>query len=391
VREILLTGATGFVGAELLVRLLARGDARITCLVRGESDEAAAARGVEALGSALRRAPHTSELRRITWLPGDIERPDLGVRPERLDGLAARIGEIFHCAASTKFDLPLGEAERINVDGTREVLAFARRAMASGHFHRLHHVSTAYAAGRRRGRVLAGDLPPDRTPCFRNTYERTKARAERLLRAHDDVPVTIYRPSIIVGDSRDGVTRSWNVLYYPMRLIASGRLPIAPSGGRALLDCVPVDFVADGIVALAARDDTNGATLHLVAGRSATTVPAMIREIAAGLERSARLAPHTVPRTVGPARWWIANQGYRLVGGRRARQIAAKFAQYAPYTRVDGWFDDTRERQLLAAAGVRLAPPSAFVPRIVDYALATDFGRVSVHPPADEAARAAAG
>jgi thioester reductase-like protein len=393
VREILLTGATGFLGAELLARLLTGpGDRRVTCVLRGSSDEAIAARGVDALSAALRRAPYASELRRITWTRGDLERAGLGMNPDQLSSLALRIGEIFHCAASTKFDLSLGEAERINVHGTREVLALARRAAASGEFRRLHHVSTAFAAGRRRGRVLAGELPPDRARHFRNTYERTKARAERLLRAQREVPVTIYRPSIIVGDSRDGVTRSWNVLYYPMRLIASRRLPIAPSGGSALLDCVPIDFVADAILALAGRDDTTGATLHLVAGRDAATVPWMIQEIAAGLARSGDPLPPVIPRTVGPARWWIVQQGYRLFGGARARAVATRFAQYAPYTRIDARFDDARERQLLAISRVRLTPPATFVPRIIDYALAANFGRATPRPePAGDAAWSAAG
>jgi thioester reductase-like protein len=392
--QVLLTGATGFVGGELLARLLDRDERPIVCLVRARSDAGARERGADALRVALRRAPDAGEMRRITWIAGDVERPRLGLDDERLGELAGRVGEIFHCAASTKFDLPLDQAERVNVGGTREVLAFARVAASTGHFRRLHHVSTAFAAGRRRGRVLAGDLPPDRPRHFRNTYEQTKARAERVLREQREIPVTIYRPSIIVGDSRDGVTRNWNVLYYPMRLVASGRLAIAPSGRRALLDCVPVDFVVDGIVALAKREDTAGAILHLVAGTEATSVPAVLRELCAGVERSAHHPNPVATRIVGPARWWIASQGHRWLGGRRARQILTKFSQYAPYTRIDGWFDSDRERELLAAMGVTLAPCSHFLPRVVDYALAADFGRTPERAEiaaAPEAARIAVG
>jgi thioester reductase-like protein len=381
---VLLTGATGLVGGELLVRLLVRDRRLVFCLVRGDSPHEAAARGLAALERMLERAATYDELQRITWVCGDVEAPHLGIDPAERERLAASVEEIFHCAASTRFDQPLAEARSVNVEGVARIHALAVEAAARRPFRRLHHVSTAYASGVRRGMVRADDLPMDDPRAFRNTYERTKAEAERLLRATARVPVTVYRPSIIVGDSRSGRTTSWNVVYFPMRLMAAGALPLVPCRGPALLDCVPVDFVADAIVALGSRDDTAGATLHLTAGEQALTVHEVIRHTYAGVARRDRAPLCIGTRAVGMRQWRMTARVWSLVGGARVRRALARFAVYAPYTSVAGMFDDAHERALLAEHGVRLPEPGVFFARIVDYALACDFGRATPRPRAQQ-------
>jgi thioester reductase-like protein len=373
-RTILLTGATGFVGGELLTRLLAQDDRHIICLVRGASDIAAQRRGETTLERLLGPAAATAS-RRVQWLRGDVERPNLGLSPDTRRRLARSVEEIFHCAASTRFDLPLADSRRVNVDGVIAVHDFAALAMTTGTFRRLHHVSTAFAAGRRRGTTTAEHLPRDDVRLFRNGYEYTKAAAERFLRSDGRVPTTIYRPSIIVGDSRDGRTRSWNVVYFPMRLMAVGRLPIAPKGRRALLDCVPIDYVVDAILVLGRRDDSVGRTFHLTAGRESLTVPDVIQHTYAGLARHTGRPLRVGTRTVGPARWWLAQRALRLLARGKGREVLARFWPYVPYTRVDTVFDNRREATLLSNAGVRLPAPQDFFPRVVDYALRHDFGR----------------
>lgn len=366
-RSVLLTGATGFLGGELLQRLLDRESRRIVCLVRAPDASAAAERGRGILGEAASR---------VHWLPGDIERPRFGLDARSHDALVAEVEEIFHCAATTRFDLPLADAQRVNVTGVERVLDLAERAAARGGLRRLNHVSTAYAAGRRADEVRAGELPDDRASRFRNTYERTKARAERRVRA-SGVPVTVHRPSIIVGRSHDGHTTGWTTVYYPMRLVAKGKLPHFPYGGRQLLDCVPVDFVADAIVALARRDDTRGGVYHLTAGAEALTVAEGFAATLEGLERNGWPRERVRTRLVGPAAWWCLDRGYGVLARGRARQTLAQLRAYVPYTRVSAVYDNRRELELLAKEGVYLTPPREFFPRVVDYALRTDFGRAA--------------
>src|SRR6185503_13504517 len=164
-RAILLTGATGFLGMEVLARLLERTDRDVVCLVRARDGEAAEAR-LDGVLAALYRDP--SPYRgRIRALPGDLT-----------SGIAApdaQIDVVCHCAASISFDLPLEEAREINVEGTRAMLALARAAGA----RRFVHVSTAYVAGTRPGDF--GEDMLDEGLGFRNTYEQTKWEAEHLV------------------------------------------------------------------------------------------------------------------------------------------------------------------------------------------------------------------
>ena len=272
--KVFLTGATGFVGGELLRRLVRDGRA-VVCLVRGGSPLEARQRGRD-----TERALRLPDSARVEWLAGDMEREGLGLAPSTVERLCAEVSEVVHCAASTRFDLPLEEAIATNVEGARRVGELAQAIHAQGGLRRLLHVSTAYASGRVRGSVSAEHLPADDPAAFRNNYERTKAMAERVLRAQAAqarLPLTIVRPSIVVGDSRTGWTSNWNVLYFPMRLVAWRKTPFLSCGRTALLDCVPVDYVAEATLKLLGRADAAGGTYHLTAGPDATDVREVFR------------------------------------------------------------------------------------------------------------------
>ncbi|MBL4850295.1 MAG: SDR family oxidoreductase, partial [Planctomycetes bacterium] len=279
----LLTGATGFVGAQVLLRLLKSQPHRVVCLVRAESPAHAARRGRDTLQTifGLRARRYAN---RVDWIPADLEQESLGLSERTFRELALETEEIFHCAASTSFELSYADAKAINVTGLKRVYALAEAAQKTGNFRRLNHVSTAYVTGEEQG-TLSADFLPGPEGSFRNTYEETKAEAERFLRDEGRVPYCVFRPSIVVGDSLSGQTTNWNVVYYPMRLMADGKLPFVPSIGPALVDCVPVDWVADAMVALARRDDVTGRTFNLTAGSQALTVSDVVEHTYAGLAR----------------------------------------------------------------------------------------------------------
>jgi thioester reductase-like protein len=371
---VLVTGATGFVGAELLSRLLLRSGSTIVAPVRAPSDAAARARGLAVLEDVLARPVDGEEARRVHWVAADLEQRRLGWADATWRGWAGRVSEIYHCAATTEFDLPLEQAQRINVGGLRQVHAFAVVAAALGEFRRLHHVSTAYAAGRTTADVRAGEpLPPDDERRFRNTYERTKARAERFLRDYAEVPWTVYRPSIIVGESQSGRTRSWNVCYAPMRLIAAGRLRLVPASARAILDYVPVDYVVDGMLALGRRSDTEGKTLHLTAGEQTCAVPECLRLIDEGVARHKGTPPaHTA--VIGPRRFEVLVRSLQLLRPRMADSLE-RFRCFAPYTQVESRFQNGAEAAMLREAGIAQPVYADYFPRIVRYALEHDFGK----------------
>jgi thioester reductase-like protein len=334
---VLLTGATGFVGMELLRRFLSAGDRRIYALVRASDD----------LAAAERLPAHPC----LSAVAGDIEQPGLGLSRASADRLTGEVNTVVHCAATVSFDLPLDESRRVNVDGTRNVVDFAARC--SG-LERVSYISTAYVAGEPGGLFREDQL--DVGQSFRNAYEQSKFEAERMLRERaPDLPLQILRPSIIVGDSRSGRTSSFNVLYGPLKAFARGRIPAIPGRRSSPVDIVPVDYVADRVHELATT--AQDGTFHLVAGRNATTVGRLI-ELSAGHMR--RKPPTVVPpglyrRALHP---WLR----RKYAGLRRMEV------YFPYFSMRVRFDDRR---------LGPGPPvESYFHRLIDFAQRAGWGRV---------------
>jgi thioester reductase-like protein len=333
---VLLTGATGFVGREVLSRFLERDGSHVFALVRAENDDEAAGR--------------LPAHERLTAVAGDIERTRLGLADESRERLRREVTTVLHCAASVSFDMPLEESRRVNVEGTRRVLDFARSCTR---LERFSYVSTAYVAGE-PGRLFREDeLAVGQS--FRNPYERSKFEAELALRSEGgDLPLQILRPSIVVGDSSTGRTSSFNVLYGPLKAFARGAVPAIPARRDSPVDIVPVDYVADRVHELATHGP-NG-TFHLVAGRNATTVGRL-------LEMSSEELGRTEPAVLPPRlyRRWVHPWLRRKYRGLRRMEV------YFPYFAMRVRFDDRR-----LGPGPRV---EAYFHRLVRYAQAAGWGR----------------
>ena len=361
-RGVLLTGATGFIGGEILVRFLRRDPARsVYCLIRARDVAELDARRLALIDWAGLTA---SEAERVVAVAGDIALPELGLG-NQVGALAAAVDEIIHTAASTKFDLELEDARRINRGGASHVLAFARRADAAGGLRRLHHVSTAYVAGAREGTVEEADSVAP--PAFRNTYEQTKWEAEQLLDPEDaGVPVTCYRPSIVVGDSRTGRTRHFRVLYDPVRWIYTGKIDVLPCRPEVRLDVVPVDFVCDALLAIGERPDSVGQTYHLTCGPEAAMSIDEIVDVGVAqanrYNREAGLPELAAPKIVSPD---AVSSGT----GEEREKLEALFAigrnvmeTHVPYMVTEQLFDTKRTRQALEGTGISCPPLRSYFP-----------------------------
>lgn len=388
IRPVLLTGATGFLGRAVVARLLHETSAQLIAPIRAASSGAAQQRGLDTLRSALDREPTASEKQRVRWVRADIEETQLGMSDAMWSDVATATHDIIHCAASVRFDLPLAEAQRINVDGTAHLLELATLANEQGGFGCFHHVSTAYASGKRVGVVSADYLPADRAGNFRNTYEQTKARAERLLREQTAIDVAVYRPSIVAGHSQTGFTDNWNVLYVPMRMLANGQLPLLPASGLALVDSVAVNYVADAIVHLSQADRGDFVGHHLTAGPDAFNVAQYANTCVRTARRLHREPSDT--KLIGPARWTALTTGLGLAAkapksaakarrwGRLGERALKGFSPYAPYTSVSTRFDNRRERLMLESEGIVMPPALDYLETIATYAIASNFGRSGV-------------
>jgi thioester reductase-like protein len=250
---IFFTGFPGFIGKRLVRSLLERDSkARVAALVEPR------------FAASAREAAAAIDSERIEILEGDIADRRLGLADDAYERLASDMTSAYHLAAIYNLAVPLEVAQRVNVDGTGNVLELCAR---SKKLSRLNYVSTAYVAGDRHGVVYEHELALGQG--FKNHYESTKFQAELWVRdSMDEVPTTIYRPAIVVGDSKTGETQKFDGPYYFLRTISRSvkqGLPI-PQFGRAEapFNCVPVDFIVDAM--LVAADDAGavGTTLHLV-------------------------------------------------------------------------------------------------------------------------------
>jgi nucleoside-diphosphate-sugar epimerase len=295
-KHALVTGATGFVGSHLTNRLLADGN-RVTVLARGSRTSPARERILDVLSevsdSDFRRSPGVN---RLTVLGGDISKPGLGIDNEVLRMAVETIDETWHCAASLSFaEEERDEIFRMNVDGARHVLEVVKRTPR----RRLHHVSTAYVAGMQD---IGLESTIDVGQKFRNPYEESKCQAERLVeeaRLQGTIVPTVYRPSVVIGDSRTGRVTHFHGVYAFIRGLWStlGRmrrknpakgtiqLPLrVPGSADSTLNFVPIDYVVNGMIEIGRRDSSVGNRYHLanpVATPNGVWLPAICRLLGA--------------------------------------------------------------------------------------------------------------
>lgn len=364
---VLLTGATGFVGMELLVRYLEHTNRRVFALVRGADDHQAATRIERTLSSLF--GPDHPYAERVVAARGDLTRPSLGLRGRR-DALAEEVSEIVHGAASVSFELGLEDSRAVNVEGTRRVLAFAERCAARGGLRRLSYISTAYVAGDHEGCFSEDDLDVGQRFC--NAYEQSKFEAEGLLaRSHGRLPITVLRPSIVVGERDSGWTSSFNVLYWPLRAFARGAYLALPARRDAPVDVVPVDYVADAIFHLSQAREAEGATFHLTAGAQTSTVGELVELARAFFKRPAPylLDPSVYRRVVHPLL-------VRSSRDERYRRALRRSEVFFPYFATRARYDDRRSRVALRGSGIVPPPPlRSYFERLVEFALAAEWGR----------------
>jgi thioester reductase-like protein len=378
---ILLTGATGFVGMELLARYLERTDRRIHALVRA----ADASEAEERLGSTLVRLFGRSDAYRgrVRALPGDIEEEGLGLDRATRMQVAQETEDIMHAAASVSFSLPLPQAREVNVAGTKRLLELGELCRERGGLRRFSYVSTAYVAGTHLGEFREDQL--DVGQDFRNAYERSKFEAERLVRSYRDrLPIQVFRPSIVVGERPTGWTAAFNVLYAPLRAFSRGAYRALPGRRDAPVDVVPVDYVADAIFELAnERGGGEGIeTYHLVAGRRATTVGRLVGLSASYFERKPpRLLPPVLYRRL------VHPLAVRLASG-NPRDALRKTEVYFPYFAMGVRYDDRRARGRLERRGIRVSPVEHYFDRLAEFAVGSRWGKIARTRP--DARRAAA-
>ena len=291
---ILFTGFPGFLGSELLPRVLLREPAAsAVCVVQRRFLGLAR----ERLATVTAREPSLAG--RVRIAEGDIVVANLGLADG--DALKPTVSAIYHLAALYDLSVARELAMRVNVHGTERVLHFAAQCSA---LERLHYVSTCYVSGRHRGVFHESDLDVGQT--FNNHYEETKYLAEVAVRRmiRGGFPATIYRPSIVVGDSVTGATQKYDGPYFAMQwLLRQKHLAVMPVVGRPSateFNVVPRDFVVDAIAHLSALPSSVGTTYAL-----ADPTPLTVDELLDAMAECTSRTVVRIPLPLGVAKWSI--------------------------------------------------------------------------------------
>jgi long-chain acyl-CoA synthetase len=368
-RVVLLTGATGMVGRELMVRMARQHDTTVVCPVRAASDADAG----ERIAETLSRMPHQpladDERSRISAFSGDISLPRMGLDHARWDALADRVTRIVHGAASVSWSQPLDVARRVNVGGTTEMLRLAEAAQTRGRLHAFDYLSTVMVAGRRQG--VIGEEELDGSAGYWSSYEQSKAEAEALVRSRKgDLPISVFRLSMVVGDSRSGHTSAFNVMYWPLKMLSRGVFWIVPADATGIVDVVPVDFVADAVEALSADPAQRGKGFHIAAGKDDCCTIGELLDAAAGVLEVRR--PILVnPRIFMPI---VRPLLYTVTWGKKREQLN-KGKVYLPYLAYRARFDISQTRAGLERLGVNPPPRvGQYIGTLIDYAKQVNWG-----------------
>jgi thioester reductase-like protein len=342
----LITGFPGFLGTELMDRLLRNSDARFLALIQSKFLELAKLKILE----LEKRVP--GAIQRIELIEGDITEPGLGLRNFDRKG---QINRVYHFAAV--YDLNVSEklAKKINVEGTRHVLDFIETLPSLKHFH---YVSTCYVSGRHDGPFSEADL--EKGQSFNNFYESTKHEAEVLVRSRmNEIPTTIYRPSIVVGDSNTGETQKYDGPYFVLQwLLRQGHFAILPQMGdptQYTINLVPSNFVIEAMVYLSERESSIGKTFQL-----ADPAPLTIAETVQVLAKACKRQLITIPLPKAFAKWAVGT----LPGLETWLGIPRSSLDYF----VHPTHYDTRETlNALKDSGIHCPPFESYVKILVEY------------------------
>ena len=250
-----VTGYPGFIGKRLVRALYERRpDANLFMLVQPKFEQ-------QAREEIARFASHDDG--RITILTGDVVDMHLGLSSAEYRLLAEKVTEIFHLAALYYLGVDARSMHQVNVDGTRNVLELAADCRR---LRRLNHMSTSIVSGSRVGVIAEDEL--DEGQKFRSPYEESKFKAELLVeRAKATLPISIYRPGIVVGDSKTGEIDRFDGPYYLAILLVTSPVAVPlplPGSAVAPLNVVPVDYVVDAMLHIAHDPRGAGKTFHLV-------------------------------------------------------------------------------------------------------------------------------
>jgi thioester reductase-like protein len=359
---IFLTGSTGYIGAHVATNLLTEHGASLNLLVRAGDAREAEERLWRALQLHLDFSGFYEFLQtRIRVFRGDLTTERFGLSTDDYDRLVHTTDSIIHCAASLNRKSEKS-CMNVNLRGTLEVL---KLGMQVDHYHglrRFSHVSTVAVAGKRQDEVVTEDNSIDWERSDYDPYARTKKFCEHMIRQIlPDVPKTIFRPSIVLGDSRRAETTQFDMV---RAFVFLAGLPVLPLRSKDRVDIVNVDFVADAIATLHVKEKTQFEIYHLSSGRESQTFRQLTESLAAAQDKRGPIYLPFLQRPFTSSVNALSNHKSSMGRG------AALMKVFMPYLTFNTVFDNTR---VTSELGCKPVPFSQYSYPLLKFSRETNF------------------
>lgn len=370
---ILLTGGTGYIGAHIASNLLADHSEPLNVLVRARDSQEARARLWHALQLHMDFARFDDYFHsRIRVFRGDLTDSRFGLSEDDYRQLVRSTDSVIHCAASLN-----RKSEKsclnVNLRGTLEVIQLAMRARDDHGLRRFSHVSTVAVAGHRADEVVEEDTAIDWNRSDYDPYARTKKFCEHMVRQLlPDVPKTIFRPSIVLGDSRRPETNQFEMV---RAFVFLAGLPVLPFRPSDKVDIVPVDYVAGAIATLHQKYEPAHEIYHLSSGVDSETFVQLTDALS---KAQGKRGPRYAPSLEGPSSKVINALSGRAgkVGG-----LATLLKVFLPYLVWNTVFDN---RRVIAEMGTHPAPFSQYCYPLLRFSRENNFSYKYRDLPADD-------
>lgn len=364
-KHVFLTGGTGAIGSALAPLYFEEADTRLSLLLRARRGKSVTER-LRELGRFWGMTNDDPRWARIEAIEGDAARPRFGMDAAAFEALGRRTTHIVHCAGAVKMTLPLEEARAHAVIPARATLDLADLSRDHGKLAKVEIVSTVGVGGRTAG--LIPERPMPEVARFHNTYEAAKSEAEQIVfERWNDLPITVHRPSMVVGDSQAGRIIHFQVFYHLCEFLSGKQTwGVLPSLAGATLDVIPVDYVAAAIHWSSGTTGTTGKVLHLCSGPDgAVHLPELVKRLQArasaggGPAHKIRFLPLSAFRTALPVLGWLA--------AGKAKRALGNLELFLAYLDELQTFDNQESRSIIGTAGIALPAAESYLDIVLDF------------------------
>ena len=361
-----VTGATGAIGSALIPILLRDDQTSVRLLLRAKSDDELAARVDDLFTFWQVPVSDRATRNRVKAMRGDATVRQFGLDDEAYQSLCSECTHLIHSAGNVRMNLPIDAARHSSVDSARNIIELAHRCRQ---LEKVEFVSTVGVGGRTSGAVPEDWITTLRG--FHNTYEQAKAEAEEVIRAalEQGLPLTVHRPSMVVGDSVSGRIIHFQIFYHLCEFLSGRRtLGLAPDFGAARLDIVPADYVAKVIAWSSVNAASSGRILHSCSGPAMALALGPLREVVRrAFAAAGQRLPPVINLPTGVFRALLGGVSLFMPG--ETRRAIKTLPVFLDYLATEQTFANARTQALLSTVGLAVPTPSSYLDSVLNFYL----------------------